>query len=307
MGDFEERVDQLKKDNDIVLLVHNYQRPEIQDVADFLGDSLELSIRATKVSQQNIVFCGVDFMAESAKVLSPRKRVVHPIEPPKLIAKCPMAAMVDVEGLQALKKQHPDSVVVSYVNTTADVKAISDICCTSANAVKVVSSFPENKVIFVPDTNLGLYVQRFIKNKELILWAGYCRTHVWITKDEILRLMEEHPNAEVIVHPECTPDVIDLSDFVRSTQGMVMRVKESNSEEFIIGTEKELVYRLSKENPNKEFYYSDRAVCPNMKQITPRNVVKSMETLEPEVILDEKTIERARRPLERMIKIGRQD
>jgi quinolinate synthase len=305
--DFGESVNQLKEENDIVLLVHNYQRPEIQDVADFQADSLELAVRATAVSQRNIVFCGVDFMAESAKILNPRKRVVHPISPPNLIAKCPMAGMVDVEGLEALKKQHPDAVVVSYVNTTADVKTVSDVCCTSANAVEVVRSVPEKKVIFVPDTNLGLYVKRFVKDKELILWPGYCRTHVWITEEEILRLKEDHPDAEVIVHPECTPDVIDLADHVRSTQGIVKRVRESESREFIIGTERELSYRLKRENPNKEFYYTEKAICPNMKEITPQNVLRSMETLEPEVALDEKTIELARRPLEKMIEIGRQE
>lgn len=307
MEDFRERVEHLKKEHDVVLLVHNYQRPEIQDVADILGDSLELATRAGDVPQQSIVFCGVDFMAESAKILNPEKRVVHPIAPPNLVAKCPMAGMVDVEGLQSLRKQHPDAAVVSYVNTTADVKAISDVCCTSANAVKVISSIPEKEIIFVPDTNLGLYVKRFVKDKELILWPGYCRTHVWITAEDILRLKEEHPEAEVIVHPECTPDVIDLADHVRSTQGMVMRVKDSNSMEFIIGTERELVYRLKKENPDKEFYYTKKALCPNMKEIIPKNVLRSMETLEPEVLLDEETIEAARRPLERMVEIGRQE
>jgi quinolinate synthase len=162
-------------------------------------------------------------------------------------------------------------------------------------------------VIFVPDTNLGLYVKRFVTDKELILWPGYCRTHVWITAEEIERLRAEHPEAEVIVHPECTPDVIDLADNVRSTQGMVKRVKESDSREFIIGTERELIYRLKKENPEKEFYYTEKAICPNMKEITPQNVLRSMETLEPEVVLDERTIELARKPLQRMIDIGRQE
>jgi quinolinate synthase len=307
VADFAESVKELKEQNDIVLLVHNYQRTEIQDVADFLGDSLELAKKATEVSQKNIVFCGVDFMAESAKILNPSKRVVHAISPPNLVAKCPMAGMVDVEGLEALRREHPDAVVVSYVNTTADVKVISDVCCTSANAVKVVSSLPDKKVIFVPDTNLGLYVKRFVTDKELILWPGYCRTHVWITAEEIERLRAEHPEAEVIVHPECTPDVIDLADNVRSTQGMVKRVKESDSREFIIGTERELIYRLKKENPEKEFYYTEKAICPNMKEITPQNVLRSMETLEPEVVLDERTIELARKPLQRMIDIGRQE
>jgi quinolinate synthase len=307
VGDFAASVKELKERNDIVLLVHNYQRTEIQDVADFLGDSLELAKRATEVSEQNIVFCGVDFMAESAKILNPSKRVVHPISPPTLVAKCPMAGMVDVEGLEALKKQHPDAVVVSYVNTTADVKSISDVCCTSANAVEVVSSLPEKEVIFVPDTNLGLYVMRFVTDKELILWPGYCRTHVWITAEEIERLKEEHPEAEVIVHPECTPDVIDVADHVRSTQGMVKRVKESENREFIIGTERELVYRLKRENPDKEFHYTEKAICPNMKEVTPQNVLRSMETLEPEVTLDDRTIELARKPLERMIEIGRRE
>lgn len=307
MKDAQQRIQELKEEKDVVLLVHNYQRPEIQDVADFLGDSFGLSLDAKKAEQENIVFCGVDFMAESAKILNPNKRVVHPIVKPHLLARCPMAAMVDAESLRLLKEKHPDASVVSYVNTSAEVKALSDYCCTSANAVNVVKSVPEKKVIFVPDQNLGLYVQRFVKDKEMILWPGYCRTHVWISLDDLRELKKAHPDAKVMVHPECVPEVIDFADHVASTEGMVRYVASSNSKEFIVGTEKELAYRLKKKNPEKEFYTTKKAVCPNMKQIKIENVVSSMESLQPEVKLKKDIIEKARIPLERMMEIGRGD
>ncbi|MBU4256680.1 MAG: quinolinate synthase NadA, partial [Thermoplasmatales archaeon] len=250
-----------------------------------------------------IIFCGVDFMAESAKILNPEKIVVHPDRE----AKCPMAQMVDVESLQILKNEHKDAAVVSYVNTTADVKAITDVCCTSSNAVKIIRSLPEKKIIFVPDTNLGLYVQRFIKDKKFILWPGCCPTHHKISKDEILELKKQHQNAQIIVHPECVPEVIDIADFVYSTEGMVKHVKESSSNEFIIGTEQELCYRLKKENPDKTFYSLKTAVCPTMKIITMDKVLKSLEVLKPEVILSKEIIEKAKAPLEKMMRIGRGD
>lgn len=307
MEDIAEQINRLKEEQDAILLAHNYQRPEIQDVADFLGDSLGLAMKASKIGRKNIIFCGVDFMAESAKILNPDKRVVHPIVPPHLIAKCPMAEMADREAVLAYKNEHPDAVVVSYVNTTAEVKAVSDYCCTSSNAVKIVRSIPEKKVIFVPDEHLGRYVQRSIKDKEIILYPGYCRTHLRIKKQEILDLKEEHPEAPILVHPECTDDVIDIADEVFSTEGMVKYVQSSNASEFIVGTERELGHRLAKENPGKKFYFGRRAVCPNMKQIRIENVLKSMRTLSPTTELDAETMEKARIPLERMLEIGRGD
>jgi quinolinate synthase len=293
----------LKREKNAILLVHNYQRPEIQDINDYIGDSLGLAIKASETDSDIIVFCGVDFMAQSAKILSPKKKVLHP----NVKARCPMAAMIDAGSLRELKQEHPDAVVVSYVNTTADVKAESDICCTSANAVKVVKSQPDKKVIFTPDTNLGLYVKRFVKDKELILWPGYCYTHDKIYPDEIKRLKALHPRAVVMVHPECRPETIDLADHTLSTEGMVNLVKKSEAREFIVGTEKEMCYRLMKENPDKEFYPTRGAVCPHMKYITLDNILDSLKTLKPEINIPSEIVERAKKPLQRMVEIGRSE
>jgi len=302
-----EEITRLKEEQDAIVLAHNYQRPEIQDIADFIGDSLGLAMEAAEVDKKNIIFCGVDFMAESAKILNPEKKVVHPIVPPHLIAKCPMAAMADRETVLAFKNEHPGASVVSYVNTTAEVKAVSDYCCTSSNAVKIVSRVPEDTVIFVPDEHLGNWVKRSIKDKEIILWPGYCRTHVRITREEILDLKEDHPEAVVIVHPECTNEVVETADEVFSTEGMVKYVKSSDAREFIVGTEKELGHRLRKAHPDKRFYLGKRAVCPNMKQIKIENVLESMRTLSPAIELDDETLRLARIPLQRMVDIGRGD
>lgn len=297
------RVNKLKKEKNAVILAHNYQRPEVQDIADFVGDSLGLAQKSTEIDVDVIVFCGVDFMAETAKILNPDKTVVHPSEE----AKCPMAAMVDVESLNWKKEDNPEAIVVAYVNTTADVKAASDVCCTSSNSVKVIKQMKENDIIFIPDRNLGLYVKRFIKNKNLILWPGICPTHHKIRKDKILELKNNHSDAEIMVHPECRPEVIDIADHVFSTSGMVHHAAESNATEFIVGTEKELCYRLKKENPSKEFYYVDAAVCPNMKKITLNNVVKSLKELKPRIKLNENIRKKATSPLQKMINIGRGD
>lgn len=301
MSVLSDEINRLKKERNAILLVHNYQRPEIQDVADFLGDSFGLSVQASQTSAEVIVFCGVDFMAESAKILNPAKIVVHP-DP---TARCPMAAMIDAEGLKMVKANHPDAVVVGYVNTTAAVKAELDYCCTSANAIKVVKSLKEKRVIFVPDTNLGLYIKRFVPDKELIFWPGYCPTHQNITKEDLLALRNDHPDAEIIVHPECTPDVIDIADFVASTEGMVQRIRESQKSRFILGTEKDLCHRLRKENPSKEFYTTGKALCPNMKKITIEKVAMALDRLEPRVELSDEIIKKAVLPLTRMMKIGR--
>lgn len=293
----------LKDEKNAILLVHNYQRPEIQDIADYIGDSLGLAIKASEADCDIIIFCGVDFMAQSAKILSPEKTVLHP----NTQARCPMAAMIDAEGLRELKYKNPDAAVVSYVNTTADVKAETYICCTSSNALKVVRSLTQKSVIFTPDTNLGLYVQRFIDSKEFTLWPGYCYTHSKIYPEEIERLKKKHPKAVVMVHPECPPETIDLADHVLSTEGMVHLAKSSNAKEFIVGTEKELCYRLKKENPDKEFYPPRGAICPHMKYIKLTDILNSMKTLKPKVELPSEIIEKAKKPLERMIEIGRGD
>jgi quinolinate synthase len=278
-------------------LVHNYQRPEIQDLADYIGDSLGLSIDATKTDADVIVFCGVDFMAESAKILNPEKIIVHPNQK----ARCPMAAMVSPQLVKELKAAHPKAAAVAYVNTTADVKAEVDICCTSANAVKVVKSLSEQEIIFIPDVNLGLYVKRFVPDKDFYFSQGYCHVHQEINLEELGKLKTEHPEAETLVHPECIPEVIDFADFAFSTEGMVRHIREATNKEFIIGTEKELCYRLRTENPEKTFYPVKTALCHAMKQITLQDVLNSLENLKPEIKLKPEIITRAKLPLQRMI------
>jgi quinolinate synthase len=242
-------------------------------------------------------------MAETAKIVSPDKIVIHPNEN----ARCPMAAMVDVESLEALKREHPNAAVVAYVNTSAAVKAHTDICCTSSNAVKIIKNLKEHEILFIPDTNLGKYITRFIPNKDLIIWPGICPTHHKIKKEDILRLKKLHPSAEILVHPECNPDVIDISDFVYSTSGMIHHVTESSSDQFIIGTEKELCYRIQKDNLTKNIYSIEKALCPNMKKITLAKIWQSMQKLKSEVCLEQDIIEKAQIPLQRMIDMGRGD
>ena len=297
------KINELKKKNNVIILAHNYQLPEIQDIADFIGDSLDLSLKASKTDAKNIVFCGVDFMAESAKILNPNKFVIHP----DLDAKCPMANMVNPKDVSKLKNLHPDAEVVSYINTTAEIKAMSDMCCTSANSVKIVKSSSSKKIIFIPDKNLGEYVNRYVKDKELILWPGICPTHNNIRKEEILKLKKAHTNAQILVHPECRSEIIDLSNYAFSTNGMVKYVKESIEKEFIIGTEKELCYRLKKENPDKIFYPIKSAICPNMKKITLEKVLNSLEYLEPKIELTDEVMIKAKKPLQRMMEAGRGD
>jgi quinolinate synthase len=301
MDALQKEILKLKKDRNAIILGHNYQRKEVQDVSDFLGDSYGLSVQASKTDAKVIVFCGVDFMAESAKILNPDKKVLHPN--PK--ARCPMAAMVDVQSLRELKAEHPGAPVVSYVNTTADVKAETDICCTSANAVKIVQSLQDKKIIFVPDTNLGLYVQRFVKDKEIILWPGYCPTHVGITRSDLEKLKKLHPEAEVLVHPECTPDVIDFADFAYSTEGIIKHVVSSPKKEFILGTEANMLHRLRKEAPGKTLYDVPTAVCPNMREITLEDVRDSLLKMQHKVEMPADIIRKARVPLERMLKAGK--
>jgi quinolinate synthase len=287
----------LLADREAILLVHFYQRPEVQDIADHLGDSLDLSMRAATAHARVIVFAGVDFMAETAKLVSPSSMVLHP----NTLARCPMAGMADAEAVREMRSRNPGVPVVAYVNTSAAVKAESDICCTSANAVEVVGSLGAPRVIFVPDTNLGLYVQRYLPEVEILCWPGYCHTHQDIQAGDLRRLKELHPGAEVVVHPECTPDVIDIADHVASTRGIVKWVQTSRSKTFIIGTEEGLVHQLRKVRPDARFIQSPPPVCPNMKRISLENIRACLEHLEPRVDLDPGLIERARRPVERML------
>lgn len=293
----EEEIHRLKREKDAIILAHNYQIPEVQDIADFVGDSLGLSKRAARTDARMIVFCGVRFMAETAKILSPERTVLLP----RRDVGCPMAAMITAEDLRALKEKHPDAKVVSYVNTTADVKAESDVCCTSANAIAVVKNIEAERIIFTPDRNLASYCQRFV-DKEIIAWDGYCHTHRRITKEEVLLAKERCPDALLLVHPECDPPVIDLADQVLSTGGMVKFVRESDRKRFLIGTEVGLIHRLKKENPGKECYSAGSAkICPTMKRTRLKDVHLALEQERYAIELPEEIIEAARRALEAML------
>ncbi len=293
-----EKINKLKKEKNSVILVHNYQRPEIYKIADFIGDSLGLCKEATKTDAEIIVFCGVDFMAESAKILNPDKTVLHPSK----ISVCPMAAMVTKEQVLEMKKKYPKAVVVSYVNTTADVKAVSDICCTSANAVKVVGSLKEKEIIFTPDKNLGTYVQSKLPDKKIILVEGYCYVHDKIDAESVKRAKELHPEAEVLVHPECRMDVVKLADYVCSTSQMEQRVKESPAKEFIIVTECGMVNRLKMIRSDAE-YYAGAGTCIQMKKITLEKVYDCLLNETNKVELDKEIREKAKKALDAMLEI----
>ncbi len=304
MSEFKElqqKIIDLKNQKNAVLLVHNYQRPEIQEIADFLGDSLDLSRRAKETDADIIVFAGVTFMAETAKILSPQKRVLAP-EP---AARCPMADMVDVESLKRLKEEHPDALVVAYVNTNAEVKAMADVCVTSANAVKVVRNLDAKKVIFVPDRNLANYVSIHVKDKEIIPWNGYCYVHDQFTEDDVYEAKEKHPGAVIISHPECKEEVLLNSDYVESTQGMIKTAKLLNSTEFVFFTEEGLVDRAQREMPDKKFYKPPRtAICQKMKKITLESIYASLLYERYEIVLEPEIIEKAQRTLNRMLELS---
>jgi quinolinate synthase len=298
--DLARRIQKLKKQRQAIILVHNYQLPEVQDVADFLGDSLELSRIAADTDAKVIIFCGVHFMAETASILCPSKKVIMP----DVNALCPMANMITASDLKRLKDKHPKAVVVGYVNTSAEVKAELDYCCTSTNAVKVVNALKQAKeIIFVPDKYLADYVYKKTGRK-IITWNGYCPTHVKILPEDIKREKRFHPQAKVIVHPECLPEVIDLADEALSTSGMCKFANQTNAKDIIIGTEVGIIYRLKKENPNKEFYpASERAVCPNMKRISQEKILRALEELREEVYVPDTIRRRARKSINNMLKI----
>jgi quinolinate synthase len=291
------RVRELAKERGAVVLAHNYQRGEVQDAADFVGDSLELSQKAAKVEAEAIVFCGVHFMAETAAILSPRKIVLLP----DLDAGCPMADMITADDMIAWKKQYPDRPAVCYVNTSAAVKAECDICCTSANAVKVVVSLPDHEVLFAPDRNLAAWVARHTA-KKIIPWDGYCYVHNNILARDIREKRKMYLGAEVWSHPECRPEVIDLADRVLSTGGMVRTARETEIRDVIIATEAGMAYRLEKENPGKRFYPAhDLAFCANMRKITLPKVLAALENMAPRVVVPDAIADRARGAIERMV------
>jgi quinolinate synthase len=295
-----EKINELKKKKNAVIIAHLYQQPPIQDIADFVGDSLDLSRRAKDTNADMILFCGVWFMAETAKILSPKKTVLLP-EPD---AGCPMADMVTVKDVENLRREHPKAAVVCYVNSSADVKAVSDICCTSSNAVKVVRSIKEEEIIFVPDQNLGAYVSRFVPEKRFILHSGFCPTHHRIKPEDVKAARDALPGVPVLVHPECTPEVVALADFAGSTAQIIQETQRSNNEAFIIGTESGVLHRLSLMSPNKKFYTLKASmVCPNMKKTSLGSVLHALENTYYEMKLSEDVISAAAGSLNRMLEI----
>ena len=298
--DLKKKITKLKKKQNAVIIAHNYQRDEIQEIADISGDSLALAQAAVRTDADVLVFCGVRFMAESASILNPDKKVLIPV----MEAGCPLADMITPEKLRAKRKEHPKAAVVCYVNSSAAVKAQSDISCTSSNAVDVVRSLTQKEIIFVPDKNLGRYVQSQLPDKEIILWEGFCPTHIRVQEEDIIKAKTEHPDAEVIAHPECNPEVLKLADHICSTGGMFTYVKKSPSKKFIIGTESGMLYKLHKDNPGKNFYLpTGNLVCASMKLITLGWVAHSLEKLVYEIKVDKEVCERAKATLDRMLAV----
>ena len=298
-------IEELKLKRNAVILAHNYQIGEIQDIADFVGDSLELSRKAAATGADTIVFCGVLFMAETAAILSTEKSVLLP----DLRAGCPLADMISRQALKMLRQGHPQAPVVSYVNSSAEVKAESDICCTSANAVRVVNSLPQEKIIFVPDRNLCHWARRST-DKELVCWEGFCPTHEVLRKEDVLEVKKAHPQAKFVAHPECLEEVLDLADEVASTSGILSFARETSATELIIGTETGMLYRLRKENPDKKFYpASEKMVCPNMKYHTLEKVRDSLKEMVHLIKVPEKIRLEAYQSIKRMLdlKVGAKD
>lgn len=296
------RIKELKEERNAIIVAHNYQVDDVQEIADIVGDSFALSKHCASSNAAVIVFCGVHFMAESAKILSPDKTVLLP----EIDAGCPMADMVTAEDLREVKKRNPDAAVVCYINSSAEVKAESDICCTSSNAVDVIKSVEQRKIIFVPDKNLGNYVAKMVPEKEIILWNGYCITHHKIKEDEVLKIKELHPDALLLVHPECQPNIVDLADFVGSTKQIIDYAKESNNKKFIIGTEMGVLYKLRRDNPGKVFYMmSQGMVCPNMKKTSLKSIYEALSEMKYRIELDEDVRVRAKKSLDRMLQIGK--
>jgi quinolinate synthase len=290
----------LKKERNAVIVAHNYQIDDVQALADVIGDSFALSKYCASVPQDVIVFCGVHFMAESAKILSPQKTVLLP----EINAGCPMADMVTAEELRALKRDHPHAAVVCYINTSAAVKAESDICCTSSNAVKVIQSLTQEEIIFVPDKNLGNYIAKKVPGKKMIIWDGYCVTHHRVTLEDVQKAKKAHPDAVLLVHPECRPEVVELADFVGSTRQIIDFAAAAKEKKFIIGTEMGVLYSLKRNNPEKTFYLlSQGLICPNMKKTRLESVYNALTKMRYAIELEQEIMVKARTTLERMLKV----
>ena len=295
-----EKIQALKQQRNAVILAHNYQPGEIQDIADYTGDSLGLSVQAAQTDADVIVFCGVLFMAETAAILSPQKTVLLP----EIEAGCPMADMITAQQLKELKDEHPDALVICYVNSTAEVKALSDYCCTSGNALELVQTLPKDReIIFVPDKNLGGFIieQTGI---EMILWPGYCSTHVRMQPEDVQAARAKYPDAKLLAHPECNPDVRILADELLSTGGMLKFAKTSDVNEFIIATENGIIHSLKKQNPGKQFYsVTEKAICPNMKKISLEKVAWALEDMQYQITVPEPIRSEARSSLDRMLEV----
>lgn len=297
-----QKIKELKKEKDVVILAHYYVDGQVQAIADYVGDSFALSKLATTVTNENILFCGVKFMGESAKILNPGKTVIMP----DITADCPMAHMVEIEKIKQVKEMFPDVAVVCYVNSTAEIKSYSDVCVTSSNAIKVVKALPNKDIFFIPDNNLAQYVAKQIPEKHFIFNDGFCPIHKEITKQHILDAKEKHPGALVLTHPECIEEVLEVSDFIGSTSEIIDYATKSDNKEFLIATETGVFYELQQKNPGKVFYsVKGDQICPDMKKITLDNVLTALEHFEPEVIMDEETINKANEPLVQMLELAK--
>ena len=295
-----EKILKLKKEKNAIILAHLYQIPEIQEIADYVGDSYNLSQVARDAKEDLIIFCGVKFMAESAKVLSPEKTVILPAPN----AGCPMADMAEVEDVEEMIKKYPDAFKVCYINSSYEVKALCDASVTSSSALNIIKNIPNKQILFLPDQNLGGYISEFFPEKEFILWRGFCPTHHRITAEDIIKAKEEHPNVKVLSHPECSKEVRDLSDYIGSTSGIINYATECEDKEFIIATEEGVLHQLKKKNPDKKFYFPEVMVCPNMKKTSLQDVYDALDGKKEEVILDEEIRKKALTSLENMHKLG---
>ena len=295
-----EKILKLKKEKNAIILAHLYQIPEIQEIADYVGDSYYLSQVARDAKEDLIIFCGVKFMAESAKVLSPEKTVILPAPN----AGCPMADMAEVEDVEEMVKKYPDAFKVCYINSSYEVKALCDASVTSSSALNIIKNIPNKQILFLPDQNLGGYISEFFPEKEFILWRGFCPTHHRITAEDIIKAKEEHPNVKVLSHPECSKEVRDLSDYIGSTSGIINYATECEDKEFIIATEEGVLHQLKKKNPDKKFYFPEVMVCPNMKKTSLQDVYDALDGKKEEVILDEEIRKKALTSLENMHKLG---
>lgn len=294
-------IEKLKKEKDVVILAHYYVDGEVQKLADYVGDSFYLSKIATNVEQSTILFCGVSFMGETAKILNPNKNVIMADE----FADCPMAHMIDIEKIKQVRETYDDVAVVCYVNSTAEIKTVSDVCVTSSNAIKVIKGLSEKNIFFIPDNNLGRYAASCIPEKKFIFHDGFCHVHKSITVENVLRAKEVHPDALVLTHPECTMEVLNISDYIGSTSQIIEYAGKSENDKFIICTEMGIFYELQEKNPNKKFYsVGHRQFCPNMKKITVEKVIKALDSPSSYVNLPDDVIVKAAKPLIRMLNLA---